>query len=228
MTRSPKTKRAGRRRTSLLSKVSAHSSKEVAVTSNDFTRASKTARSMTSAEVLSFVKRSRTAASVSPSFVKRITARTATGALFSAARSSASRLASFQTTSEKSRSQRPQATSTSVILSGRRSLRPFLNSAHTRSATRASASPFSTICRISCSVSGATVKSGNLAAKRAVRRMRTGSSEKALLTCRRVRCLRSCCPPYGSMTVPSSVSAMALTVRSRRLRSSSSVTSGAA
>ena len=61
--------------------------------------------------------------------------------------------------------------------------------------TSASASPLSTICRISAIVSGATEKLGNLAAKRANRRMRTGSSANASLTCRSTCALRSRMPP---------------------------------
>ena len=49
--------------------------------------------------------------------------------------------------------------------------------------------------RISAMVSGATEKSGNRAANRASRRMRTGSSAKAGLTWRKMRAPRSPCPP---------------------------------
>jgi tRNA nucleotidyltransferase/poly(A) polymerase len=66
------------------------------------------------------------------------------------------------------------------------------------------------------------------AAKRATRRMRTGSSWKASLTWRSTPSRRSRSPPNGSMSLPSASLAMALMVRSRRARSCSSVTSGAA
>jgi hypothetical protein len=72
------------------------------------------------------------------------------------------------------------------------------------------------------------VKSVKRAAKRATRRMRTGSSAKAGDTWRRTRAAISARPPCGSMMVPASSLAMALMVRSRRTRSSSSVTPGAA
>ena len=85
------------------------------------------------------------------------------------------------------------------------------------------------MARISAIVSGATVKPSGAkrAAKRATRRMRTGSSTKAADTCRSSRASRSRRPPYGSTSVPSSARAIALIVRSRRRRSSSSVTVGA-
>ena len=66
------------------------------------------------------------------------------------------------------------------------------------------------------------------AAKRATRRMRTGSSANAGPTWRSTPALRSATPLYGSISVPSASFAMALMVRSRRARSCSSVTSGAA
>src|SRR5438445_740794 len=65
-------------------------------------------------------------------------------------------------------------------------------------------------------------------AKSATRRIRTGSSAKARLTWRSTPSFKSRRPPNGSISVPSSAFAMALIVRSRRFRSSSSVTSGAA
>ena len=108
------------------------------------------------------------------------------------------------------------------------SQRPREISFQMRSATRASTSPSLTIRRASRIVSGATENSGNFAAKRARRRIRTGSSAKAGLTCRKMRALRSLWPPQGSMSTPSEDRAMALMVKSRRLRSSSSETSGLA
>ena len=80
---------------------------------------------------------------------------------------------------------------------------------------------------ISAIVSGATSKPKR-AAKRATRRMRTGSSPNASLTWRSTRFSKSRFPPNGSISAPSSAFAIALMVRSRRRRSSSSVTSGAA
>ena len=61
-----------------------------------------------------------------------------------------------------------------------------------------------------------------------MRRIRTGSSAKASDTWRNRRACRSCRPLCGSTMLPSSAWAMALMVRSRRTRSCSSVTSGAA
>ena len=75
----------------------------------------------------------------------------------------------------------PQARSTSTNTSGRGSASARSVSFQTRSATSASASPAETMARISSRVSGATVKPSGAkrAAKRATRRMRTGSSTKA-------------------------------------------------
>ena len=61
------------------------------------------------------------------------------------------------------------------------SMRPRASSCHTRSGTSASASPDSTIRVMSASVSGATAKPKR-AAKRATRRILTGSSANASLT----------------------------------------------
>ena len=116
--------------------------------------------------------------------------------------------------------------STSSIRDGFRSISPRESSCITRSGTRASASPLLTIVRVSSAVSGATVNSGKRAAKRASRRMRTGSSTKDGLTCRSTPASRSRLPPCGSTSCPSSPTAIALIVRSRRARSCSSVTSG--
>ena len=74
---------------------------------------------------------------------------------------------------------------------GRASISPRDSSCQTRSGTSASTSPASTIWRISASVSLATLKSLKRAAKRASRRMRTGSSAKAGDTWRSRRAARS-------------------------------------
>ena len=136
-----------------------------------------------------------------------------------------------RSTSGSTRASAPESRSTANMRLGRASIKPRDSSCHTRSATRASASPASTICRHSAAVSGATAKCGQRAAKRARRRMRTGSSAKAAETWRNTPASRSCWPPNGSTSgeCASSASwAMALTVRSRRARSSSSVTDGSA
>ena len=62
------------------------------------------------------------------------------------------------------------------------------------------------------------------AENRSARRMRRASSSKRRSgspTHRRMPAIKSSCPPKGSRIVPSSPSAMALTVKSRRFRSSS-------
>ena len=138
-------------------------------------------------------------------------------------------------TSGSSRASAPQARSTSNMRLGRCSISPRDSSCQTRSGTRWSTSPWATISRIRAWVSGATVKSGNRAAKRASRKMRTGSSVKASVTWRSTRSCRSRKPPWGSISrawagwsASSAGTAMALMVRSRRDRSSSSVTPGSA
>ena len=70
-------------------------------------------------------------------------------------------------------------------------LGPRASSCQTRSGTSASTSPSATIARINSWVSGATVNSGKRAAKRATRRMRTGSSRNAPVTCRNTLARRS-------------------------------------
>ena len=125
------------------------------------------------------------------------------------------------------RASAPQACSIASIRDGRRSIRPRETSCQIRSGTSASTSPAATIAHMSSRVSGATVKRSKRAAKRATRRMRTGSSAKASLTCRSTPSCRSRRPPQGSMIVPSAARAIALIVRSRRRRSSSRLTSGA-
>ena len=131
-------------------------------------------------------------------------------------------------TSGSKRGSAPHSRSTSNRRLGCACISPRDSSCHTRSGTRASTSPSATICISSAIVSGATVKSGKRAARRARRNRRTGSSTKAGDTCRKTRACRSRWPPCGSINVPSSAWAMALMVRSRRDRSSSSVTPGAA
>ncbi|MNS99773.1 hypothetical protein D3C72_1341850 [compost metagenome] len=145
-----------------------------------------------------------------------------------------------RSTSGSSTASAPHARSTSNMREGRVSIRPRASSCHTRSGTSASTSPAVTISRMSAMVSDATVKSSKRAAKRATRRMRTGSSRKASVTWRSTLSRRSRWPWKGSARVSgrasklpsaptcSAGSAMALTVRSRRARSCSSVTSGAA
>ena len=97
-------------------------------------------------------------------------------------------------TSGSSTCSAPHSRSTSNMREGFASIRPRASSCHTRSGTRWSTSPCSTISRISCMVSGATVKSVKRAAKRATRKMRTGSSRKESVTCRSSRACRSCTP----------------------------------
>ena len=79
-------------------------------------------------------------------------------------------------------------------------------------------------------VSGATVNPSGAkrAMKRAARNTRNGSSTKAGPTWRSTRASMSRAPPNGSTSVPSSSCAIALMVKSRRCRSSSSVTDGSA
>ena len=104
------------------------------------------------------------------------------------------------------------------------------SSCHTRSGTSSASSPESTMVRISACVSGAMVKPSGAkrAMKRAARSTRNGSSAKAGPTWRSSLASRSRTPPCGSTSVPSASSAMALMVKSRRCRSSSSVTAGSA
>ena len=71
-------------------------------------------------------------------------------------------------------------------------------------------------------------KSAKRAAKRATRKMRTGSSTNAGETWRNILDFISAWPLKGSINLSSSDKAMALMVRSRRIKSSSSVTSAAA
>ena len=97
----------------------------------------------------------------------------------------------------------PQSRSTASRRAGRGSCSPRAISCQTRSGTRWSASPDSTIRRMSARVSGATSKPKR-AAKRATRRIRTGSSANASLTCRRIPRRRSSTPPWGSTSTPSS------------------------
>ena len=133
-----------------------------------------------------------------------------------------------RSTSGSTRANAPQSRSTANRRLGWASIKPRDSSCQTRSATSASASPAATICAHSAVVSGATTKCGQRAAKRANRRMRTGSSANAPDTWRRTPACRSRWPWKGSISVPSSACAMALTVRSRRARSCSSVTPGSA
>ena len=93
----------------------------------------------------------------------------------------------------------------------------------TRSATSASASPASTMRRHNASVSGAMLKSAKRAAKR--QPQDAHGSLEGLAHVANTRARRSAWPPSGSTSSPSGLRAMALTVRSRRRRSSSSVTS---
>jgi hypothetical protein len=104
------------------------------------------------------------------------------------------------------------------------------SSFHTRSAVSSASSPSATIARISAIVSAATVKpnAAKRAMNRAARSTRSGSSTKAGPTWRNTRSCRSRAPWYGSTSVPSGACAIALMVKSRRTRSSSSVTSGEA
>ena len=71
---------------------------------------------------------------------------------------------------------------------------PRLISCHTRSGTRWATSPACTMDCISAMVSGATLKSVKRAAKRATRRMRTGSSANASVTWRSTLACRSATP----------------------------------
>ena len=107
---------------------------------------------------------------------------------------------------------------------------PLTVSCQMRSARNASISPAATISFMSSRVSAAIVNfsGAKRAAKRATRSTRSGSSRNAGDTWRRTRAARSARPDHGSTISPSSPRAMALIVRSRRLRSSSSVTLGAA
>ena len=88
----------------------------------------------------------------------------------------------------------PHARSTSNMREGLALINPRANSCQTRSGTRWSTSPSSTIWRISAMVSSATEKSAKRAAKRASRRMRTGSSANACVTWRSTLACRSCWP----------------------------------
>ena len=89
----------------------------------------------------------------------------------------------------------PHARSTSNILEGRSLIRPLASSCQTRSGTKWSTSPSSTIWRINTMVSSATEKSAKRAAKRANRRMRTGSSANACVTWRSTLACKSRWPP---------------------------------
>ena len=155
---------------------------------------------------------------------------TSRGSSFKAAASISRPERSFHTrlSSGNSRASAPHPCSTSNRRDGCRSIKPRANSCQTRSGTRASTSPASTIVQSNFSVSGSTLKSPKRAAKRASRKMRTGSSEKAGPTWRNTRSAKSRCPPNGSIKRPSTACAIALIVRSRRARSSSKLTSGAA
>ena len=104
------------------------------------------------------------------------------------------------------------------------------SSCQTRSGTSSASSPSSAIARIRASVSGAmrNPSGANRAMKRAARRTRNGSSTKAGPTWRNTRSCRSRTPSNGSTSAPSSARAIALRVKSRRRRSSSSVTAGSA
>ena len=156
--------------------------------------------------------------------------RTSRGSSFKAAASISRPERSFHTrlSSGRSRASAPHPCNTSNRRDGCRSIKPLANSCQTRSGTSASTSPASTIVLSSFWVSGSTLKSPKRAAKRASRRIRTGSSEKAGPTCRKTRLAKSRCPPNGSIKRPSAAWAIALMVRSRRSRSSSRLTSGAA
>ncbi|CFW43990.1 Uncharacterised protein [Bordetella pertussis] len=123
------------------------------------------------------------------------------------------------------RASAPARASTSSMRDGACAINPRDTSFQTRSGTSASASPASTMRRHSCMVSGAMLKSPKRAAKRPRRRMRTGSSAKASPTWRSTRARTSATPSSGSTSSPCGVRAIALTVRSRRCRSCSSVTS---
>ena len=133
-----------------------------------------------------------------------------------------------RSTSGSSRCSAPHSRSSSNMRDGAGSISPRASSCQTRSGTSWSASPSCTMSRISCRVSAARLKSAKRAAKRATRRIRTGSSRNASVTWRSTRCDRSRRPWNGSITTPASSCAMALIVRSRRARSSSSVTPGSA
>ena len=173
-------------------------------------------------------KVSRTCLAAGWAFANNSAARTSSPSPSAAARSRDFFFSSSTGTPARHLCQKPHSSSTSIMRTGDFSQRPREISFQTRSATRASTSPSLTIRRASRIVSGATENSGNFAAKRARRRIRTGSSAKAGLTCRKMRALRSLWPPQGSMSTPSEDRAMALMVKSRRLRSSSSETSGLA
>ena len=89
----------------------------------------------------------------------------------------------------------PHSRSTSNMREGFCAIRPRASSCQTRSGTSASTSPSVTMRCINAMVSGAMLKSGNRAAKRATRRMRTGSSAKASVTWRSTRAAMSRWPP---------------------------------
>ena len=126
--------------------------------------------------------------------------------------------------SGKTRSRAPHSRSTSKKTWGASVSKALRISAQTRSGTSASTSPLITISFIKVMVSGAIVKLKR-AAKRAARRMRTGSSKNALDTWRIMPAARSAWPLWKSITLPSWSSAMALMVMSLRSRSCSSVMS---
>ena len=131
-------------------------------------------------------------------------------------------------TSGRSAASAPQSRSTASIRDGCGSIRPRASSCQTRSGASVASSPdAATACASAPRVSGATTKPKR-AAKRATRSTRSGSSAKAGDTWRSTPARRSAAPPKGSISAPFSSRAIALIVRSRRSRSSSSVTSGEA
>ena len=170
--------------------------------------------------------------------------RTGSGARAPAARSITASAPAFQASSGSNFCSAPHVSKTCIMRDGLASIRPRDSSCHTRSATSASASPAVTMLVISCMVSGATLKSAKRAANRATRRMRTGSSANASVTWRSTFAAMSRWPPCGSIkcagfrstctpnrSVAQSIRAQAaieLIVKSRRARSWSNVTSGAA
>ena len=141
-----------------------------------------------------------------------------------------------RSSSGSSRCNAPHSRNTSNMREGLSYISPVAISCQTRSETKASTSPLCTIWRINVMVSGATLKSLKRAAKRAKRRIRTGSSAKAGETWRSTLASISRTPPQGSIScaLSSDISvfiasiAIELIVRSRRDKSCSSVTSGAA
>ena len=117
---------------------------------------------------------------------------------------------------------------------GLASINPRLISCQTRSGTKNCNSPAFTICPTNSKVELAISKWINFAINLAKRRIRSGSSLNASLTCRMTPSLMSRCPPKGSirgpMISPSVVisCAMAFIVKSLRSKSCSNVTSGEA